>query len=1211
MPLLVVHLYDNTKSHKSSIITTNDSETVEYGRPSTKEREINMTMRQSGRFSFSALAGLMAVALMCTHAFTVSAQDYCVATNGNDSWAGTSWAAPFLTIQKGIDSATAGQTVAVSNGTYVLTTQLLLNKGITLQGFGGASNTVIDANLTGRVLAITDSAAVMDGFTLKNGKSATALNGTGVSMTGGTLRNCTVSTCTNTATSGTIQGVGIYMTGGTVDTCNVTMNYCARGIPINGGGIYMVGSSCLVTNCLIANNSIGFGQQYPSSRGGGVFCSGGMLFSSVVTNNYVQQGRNNGGGGGVYVTGAGIASNCTIAANFADSVDCYNTGGGVYVDWGTVVDCVVSNNHTAGFQVTYGGGVFMTGTSRVERCTITGNYQGNYYGSCTKYGAGLCMTGVSNCLATNCVIVSNSARAGGYNKGAGAYVSGGLLADSKIVNNSMDADRAPGNGGGMFVTAAGVVSKCTITGNDVHCTDTQVYGGGVYASGGNVANCVISNNYLSAYFDGEYGAGVYMTATALVERCVITRNYTTRGWNAIQRGGGVYSDGGIMRSCLIAGNYAAYYGGGLYITAGTNENCTIVRNLCAGNGANYNGDWSLGRYGGVYWTNSAVIINAIVYNNTGNLENDIQPVVGGVSGVTYSCAPSLTSGTGNVIADPLFVDSGIGSGTTFTAGDYRPVIGSPCEKTGLVAGWMSTALELAGLPRLSSGLVAMGAYAAIPPKSSYVSDSGNDLNTGTSWDAPFKTIQKGIDAASALGTVSVSNGTYVLTSQLLIGKGCTVMGLGGRSNTIINANASGRILTIDNASAVVDGFTLKNGKSATAINGTGVNMTGGTLRNCTISSCTNNTQTYSATPIQGVGIYMTGGTVDTCTIEKNMGGNIGMTVNGGGLYMAGSGGLVTNCLISDNYAGQEFATSKGGGAYLSAGKLLSSVIRNNTVNAGRSTGGGGGVFVTGVGMVSNCTISANAVPCVDALTRGGGVYIDGGTVSDCVVSNNTGTTGWSIAQPTVGGGVYMTSTALVERCVITRNYQTANGGMPRYGAGVASEGGTMRSCLIMGNTANTVGGGLYITTGTNENCTIVRNDCSGGNYGGVYWTNTPVIVNAIVYNNTSSYGESNILAVVGGVANVTYSCAPSLTSGTGNKTGDPQFTASGSGFGTTFTAGNYRLTGVSPCKNTGYTEVRMNTATDLDRLPRVKTFIVDMGAYERQVGSTGTMLRVF
>jgi hypothetical protein len=1118
----------------------------------------------------------MTWALSCSLAFTVSAQSYYVATNGNDSASGTSWDTALLTISNAIVKASAGQTVAVSNGTYVLSTQLLLNKGITLQGVGGAANTIIDANLTGRILSMSDSAAVMDGFTLKNGLSATAINGVGVNMTGGTLQNCTVSACTNTA-SGTIRG----------------------------GGIFMSGSSCLVTNCLISGNYIGLDGA--TSSGGGIFNSGGRILSSTVTNNTVQQGRAAGGGGGIYVIDGGIISNCTIVANFADCTDVATTGGGICVDGGTVVDCLISNNKTASKTgPTYGGGVAMKGNSRVERCIISGNTQVGYSPWYPLLrGAGISLEGIG-CLATNCVIVNNYSGADYHQpQGCGAYVSGGVLVSSQIQSNTANGGRETGKGGGVFITSAGVVNRCTIANNKLNVVDSATRGGGVYVDWGTLSDCVISNNYSTAGFSvaaHACGGGVYMTGRALVERCTISRNFQNSNSANLRYGAGVYSDGGIMRSCLIMGNTANTVGGGLYITAGTNENCTIVRNLCSG-----------GNYGGVYWTNTPVIVNAIVYNNTGAIENNILPVVGSVSGVTYSCAPSLTSGTGNVMADPLFVDSGIGNGTTFTPGDYRPVLGSPCEKTGLVAGWMSTALELAGLPRLSSGQVEIGAYAAVPPKSTFVAESGDDSNDGTSWGTAFKTIQKGIDAATALGTVSVNNGTYVLTTQLLLGKGCKVIGIGGKSSTIINANATGRIITIDHANAVVEGFSLLYGNTATvSFNGTGVNMAGGTLRNCLISGCTN-----TASSAQGVGVYMTGGTVDTCVIEKNRGSGAG--VLGGGIFISGASCLVTNCIITGNQvATSDGGSKKGGGAYIAAGRLLGSTISSNLLNQGRdSTGGGGGVFVTGSGTVSNCMIAANTLTCVDTKTYGGGVCIDGGAVTDCVVSNNSGA-GYSPGNPNYGGGVYMRGMSLVERCVITRNYQTlGNWQSARYGAGVACDGGTMRSCLIMGNRANSQGGGLYITGGTNENCTIVRNQClydssfcGLGQYGGVYWTNAPVIINAIVYNNTSSYEENNIQPIVDGLSQVTYSCSPSLTSGTGNITADPLFTASGTGSGTTFTPGDYRLVAGTPCRNKGQTEQRMKATTDLDRLPRVKDFVVDMGAYERQTTS-GSMIKFF
>jgi hypothetical protein len=617
--------------------------------------------------------------------------------------------------------------------------------------------------------------------------------------------------------------------------------------------------------------------------------------------------------------------------------------------------------------------------------------------------------------------------------------------------------------------------------------------------------------------------------------------------------------------------------------------------------------YGAGQYGGVYWTNSPVILNAIVYNNTGGIENDILPVVNGVSGVTYSCAPSLTSGTGNITADPLFTASGSGSGTTFTAGDYRPVIGGPCAGTGLVAGWMGAAVELAGLSRLRSGQVDMGAYAAILPVSTYVATNGSDSATGSSWSDPFLTIQKGINAATPLGTVSVSNGTYVLTSPLLLDRGCSVIGVGGASNTTIDANMTGRILSISNSAAVVDGFTLKNGKSTSgSMDGTGVNMTGGTLRNCIVSGCTN---TAGWVTVRGVGIYMTGGTVDTCVVNNNGANNSSSYNYGGGLYLAGASCLVTNCVISGNslYNADQYAYASGGGLYVSAGNVLGCVVSNNTIDQGRRIGGGGGVYVTG-GSISNCTISGNAVLNVDTRTWGGGVYASGGTVVGCTISNNHAR-GWSAVSYAMGGGLYMTN-ALVDRCVITRNYLVNSWEASRYGGGVACDGGVMRNCLIMGNRGNSLGGGLYITGGTNENCTIVRNACVAdaygvGQYGGVYWTNNPVILNAIVYNNTGGV-ENDIAPVMYGVSGVTYSCGPSLSSGTGNITADPLFTASGSGSGTNFTAGDYRLAAGSPCVDKGLTEAWMNTATDLDNLRRVYGFLVDMGAYEDRT-SRGTV----
>src|SRR4051794_19049095 len=57
------------------------------------------------------------------------ATDYYVATTGSDSNAGT-MTAPFATLQKGVNTAVAGDTVYIRGGTYKITTPATSGAGI-------------------------------------------------------------------------------------------------------------------------------------------------------------------------------------------------------------------------------------------------------------------------------------------------------------------------------------------------------------------------------------------------------------------------------------------------------------------------------------------------------------------------------------------------------------------------------------------------------------------------------------------------------------------------------------------------------------------------------------------------------------------------------------------------------------------------------------------------------------------------------------------------------------------------------------------------------------------------------------------------------------------------------------------------------------------------------------------------------------------------
>ena len=67
---------------------------------------------------------------------TASATKYYVSPSGNNSNAGLSGSASFLTIDKGISTASNYDTVVVMTGTYTISAALAINKPLTLLGQG-------------------------------------------------------------------------------------------------------------------------------------------------------------------------------------------------------------------------------------------------------------------------------------------------------------------------------------------------------------------------------------------------------------------------------------------------------------------------------------------------------------------------------------------------------------------------------------------------------------------------------------------------------------------------------------------------------------------------------------------------------------------------------------------------------------------------------------------------------------------------------------------------------------------------------------------------------------------------------------------------------------------------------------------------------------------------------------------------------------------
>jgi parallel beta-helix repeat protein/predicted outer membrane repeat protein len=262
--------------------------------------------------------------------------------------------------------------------------------------------------------------------------------------------------------------------------------------------------------------------------------------------------------------------------------------------------------------------------------------------------------------------------------------------------------------------------------------------------------------------------------------------------------------------------------------------------------------------------------------------------------------------------------------------------------------------------------------------------------------------------------VTVSNGTYDITSELLITTNITVRsygngvtgGLANAAATIVQrSSGSIRIFNITGG-AVVDGFTIRNGSGVSDGAGVYLNHVSARLQNCIVS---NNTANY------GGGVYVYDGTASNCVIRNNSasyGGAVstyafatvqkvvdcriyGNSASEGGGYGAGgnnySGIEFLSCIFSNNTA-----TGNGGGLHMGHAKLRNCLIVTNT-----ASGSGGGVFIEqGNGTLQNCTIVGNTANGTDG---GGGVlcgfgsspnvgergYIDNCIVYDNLAPNNT------------------------------------------------------------------------------------------------------------------------------------------------------------------------------------------------------------------------------
>ena len=332
----------------------------------------------------------------------------------------------------------------------------------------------------------------------------------------------------------------------------------------------------------------------------------------------IEYGKSNGNGddasgGGIFCMNSGpTITHNSISNNLANDY-----GGGIYSDLSSnssITSNIISNN-SAGID---GGGICCNYSSpTISSNTIEGN-------SAARDGGAIdCQS--SNPTINNNLLSGNSAdRWGG---GITLAISTATIADNAISGNSCGS-----NGGGIYCESSSPsISRNTLTGNSAHA------GGGIYSylSFSTVTENVIEGNLAVAAF--ATGGGIHCQHdTSTFERNIICNN------SSDFQGAGVY--------CHLSETYLT--------------NNTISDNSSIDGGAGFTCDQN----------SNATVLNTILWNNLAPHDPEIWLKVGSSASITYSDIAGGWSGTGNINADPLFVDP--------QNGDYHLQAGSPCINAG-------------------------------------------------------------------------------------------------------------------------------------------------------------------------------------------------------------------------------------------------------------------------------------------------------------------------------------------------------------------------------------------------------------------------------------------------------------------------------------------------------------------------------------------------
>ncbi|MFK8114092.1 MAG: choice-of-anchor Q domain-containing protein [Rubripirellula sp.] len=960
------------------------------------------------------------------------------------------------------DSSIAGNTAGASGGGVfsnsaslnlqngsTVSNNVALGTGIGGPDHGGGGIFVIGAsNLTVDDSTIEDNTAIRGGgiYSFSAANTVQVQNGSGV--------------LANTATD---SGGGIFNNSAMllVDDATISGNTAS----VNGGGLFLDQNTTAVT---ITNTSIDGNTasgSNPGLGGGGMFVDDNLtltLDSTVTISNNVADGALGNGGGILVDTGAMLTlSNTQVTGNVANRAGggIENNNGTLILNSATIGGPTTADGNNAGVN---GGGLHVSGTGTTN--VTGGTFQNNVAG---QEGGGL-WNNAGTMTINGTLISQNTANAGnnaGNDQGGGGVFNNGGTLD--IDNATITGNTSPlnlGNGGGVM-TDSGTV---TIDGGTISGNTAVRAGGGIENFGGTVTiggtNPVTVGGPTTADGNnaGVNGGGLHASGTVSTTT-VIAGTFSNNV--AQEEGGGLWNAAGLLRinGTAITANTANSNnnagddqgGGGVFNIGGTLDidDATINDNVATANNGNGGGVMTVGGtvtiHGGMINSNDAARAGGGIENNAGNVS---------VTGVT------IDGNTAGVNGGGLHA-SGAASVTTVTNAVFRNNVTGE-EGGGL---WNGGRLMTISGTEITTNTANSAANGGNDQGGGGVFNIGGTLdidNTTITGNTSPSNLGNGGGVMTDGGTVTIDGGTISGNTAARAGGGIENFGgtitIGG-----VNPVTVGGPTTADGNNAGVNGggFHVSGTGTSTVTGGIFQNNSAGreggglwnnagtmTINGTTISG---NTASGAAADDGGGGIFNNGGVVDIdgLTIISNVAD--GAAGSGGGIQNLGGTITIDNVLIDANTANRA-----GGGVEDNAGTgitITDSVIRNN--NAGSSPGNGGGVHITGAGIVNidGSTIHDNTA------VEGGGLWNSGTgtfTITNTTVSGNT-------ASGSDGGGIFNTDGGTITTDSVTVTLNSASTGA---GSGVAGGTGgvTLGNTIVSANPGMGVEQNLSGSIGSND-----------------------------------------------------------------------------------------------------------------------------------------------